>query len=131
MQSASYWDCWHNCFTLFNPKIITIMLLLDIAYPGRPYRRPVIPDTVKPIKTEVHPDPTDTITSANDTVVQANDTVVQTNDSISAFVGNFGSTAGNDDSSTLLWSVLVVLFALCLCFYFVLSYRRMQTKCAG
>ena len=95
------------------------MTLLDIAYPGRPYRRPVILDTIKPkpVKKLELPDTTDTITSVNDTITQ-------TNDSVNAIVGNFGSTTGNDDASTMIWSVLVVLFALCLCFYFVLAYRR-------
>lgn len=98
--------------------------LLDIApypRPVRPIRRPVIPDTVKPVESPEVPDTTDTIVSATDTITSPTD-------SINALVGNFGSTTGGDDTTTLFWTVLAVLFALCVCFYFVLSYRRMGSK---
>ena len=99
-----------------------IMILLDIIFPRRPIRHPVLPDTLKPDTKPVLPE-------TSDTVISTNDTIVQTKETIHAVVGNFGSTSGNDDTSTMIWwSVLIVLFALCLCFYFVLAYRRTLTK---
>jgi len=97
-------------------------ILLDIiAWPDRPVRHPVIPDTLKPVEKPVLPDTTDTISAPADTITSPTD-------SINALTGSFGSTTGGDDASAVLWTVLAVLFALCVCFYFVLSYRRMANK---
>ena len=92
-------------------------ILLDIApgpWPRRPIRRPVIPDTLKPAEKPELPDTTDTITAPTD--------------SINALAGNFGSTTGSDDTTAVFWTIIAVLFALCVCFYFVLSYRRMANR---
>ena len=92
-------------------------ILLDIApgpWPRRPIRRPVIPDTLKPAEKPELPDTTDTINAPTD--------------SINALAGNFGSTTGSDDTTAVFWTIIAVLFALCVCFYFVLSYRRMANR---
>lgn len=106
-------------------------ILLDIApgpWPRRPIRRPVIPDTLKPAEKPELPDTTDTITSVTDTITAPADTINAPTDSINALAGNFGSTTGSDDTTAVFWTIIAVLFALCVCFYFVLSYRRMANR---
>jgi hypothetical protein len=99
--------------------------LLDIAWPGssnRPRIR-IEPDTthiVKPIKDSV-------IAPANDSIVpqdiidSCKENVIDTLHSAVNWLSGTGTDGG---SSTLLWTSLVVLASLSLCFYFVWSYRR-------
>lgn len=115
------------------------MILLDIAYPGRPYRRPIrriIRDTIqnpaptKPADTiPAHvPDsvPADTVVSASDTV----STIPNPTDTVKAGQELVGSIGGNgDDASMLLWAIAAVLVALALCYYFARIYRnRLATR---
>ena len=110
------------------------MILLDIIsdYPRRiPHR---IPDTVRQVKKVI----LDTIQSGGkgetpdtiDSVVPAKQTVNTLTDGGSAMTQQLRDiapwppkTSGLDDGS-LLWTVLVVLVSLSLCFYFVQRYRR-------
>ena len=99
--------------------------LLDIAYPGRPYRphRPDIildpPDTVhitKPANAPVVKDsvPQDIIDSCRENVM----------DTLHSAINWLNGTGADNGNATLLWTSLVVLASLSLCFYFVWSYRR-------
>jgi hypothetical protein len=45
------------------------------------------------------------------------------NDSISQSVVN-GISGSSDDASMMMWSIVVVLFALALCLLFIINYRR-------
>ena len=93
--------------------------LLDIAFPGRPYHhKPRIIDPVvqKVVVKDVPADTADVHNQVADTL--AADTVTN-ND---AFIGNIG--AGGDDNTMLMWSLVVVLFALAMCLYFVYIYRQ-------
>ena len=108
-----------------------MLQLLDIApWPDRP-NRPHIriePDTtnfVKPIKDSViAPNGTDSIIP-QDIIDSCKQNVIDTLHS----AVNWLSGTGTDGGSTLLWTSLVVLASLSLCFYFVWSYRRqLQNK---
>ena len=104
--------------------------LLDIAYPGRPYRphRPDIildpPDTVhitKPVNAPVVKDsvPQDFIDSCKENVM----------DTLHSAINWLNGTGADNGNATLLWTSLVVLASLSLCSYFVWSYRRqLQNK---
>lgn len=39
-----------------------------------------------------------------------------------------GVSTGGDDTSILLWSIVIVLFSLLICLYFVYAYRQRQIK---
>ena len=89
------------------------MTLLDIIIDPtdtfRPRPRPVVPDTVLPADT------TDTVaTTAN--ILGGNQQLADIAPRPSGLLG----MAGDD----LLWTVIVVLVALSLCFYFVRRYRK-------
>jgi hypothetical protein len=104
--------------------------LLDIAYPGRPYRphRPDIildpPDTVhitKPVNAPVVKDsiPQDIIDSCKENVM----------DTLHSAINWLNGTSADNGNTTIMWISLVVLASLSLCFYFVWSYRRqLQNK---
>ncbi len=105
--------------------------LLDIAYPGRPYRpvRPDIivnpPDTVhitRPVNAPVAKDsiiPQDFIDSCKENVM----------DTLHSAINWLNGTGADNGNVTLLWTSLVVLAALSLCFFFMWSYRRqLQNK---
>ena len=102
--------------------------LLDIAWPGRPYRpvRPVLdPDTThvaKPVDVSVGKDsivPQDFIDSCKENVM----------DTLHSAVNWLNGTGTDGGKSTLLWTSLVVLASLSLCFYFVWIYRnQLQNK---
>jgi hypothetical protein len=105
--------------------------LLDIAYPGRPYhpRRPdIILDSaeIHRIKKPVTaPDTTDSIIP-KDIIDSCKENVMDTLHSAINWLNGTGADNGN---STLLWTSLVVLAALSLCFYFVWCYRhQLQNK---
>ncbi|MBQ7510224.1 MAG: hypothetical protein IJT53_04890 [Prevotella sp.] len=93
------------------------MVLLDIIV--EPHR---VPDTIPVPKPIIH----DTVPVSSDTV----DTVVYNVNTLSgsqqlADAAPIPPEAlTGDDCSTLLWSIVVVLAALCLCFYFVRNYRK-------
>ncbi|MBO7539261.1 MAG: hypothetical protein J6T44_08260 [Prevotella sp.] len=100
------------------------MLFLDIITgPLDPRRvrdtlripKPVIRDTVS-----VPSDTTDTIVSTVNTV--------SGNQQVADVAPLPHGILIGDDFSTLLWSILVVLVALSLCFYFVKKYRRTKSS---
>lgn len=103
--------------------------LLDIAWPGRP-RRPLTiePDTPKVVKIKVDsvaaPDGTDSIVP-QDLIDSCKETVIDTLHSAVNFLNGSGADGGN---ATLMWTSLVVLASLSLCFYFVWLYRRQLQK---
>lgn len=90
--------------------------LLDIAPIDGHIRRPRIFPRIKV--------DTDTIGSVPDSVVtNSSDSVVT--DTINSGLGILPNTgSGSDDFTILIWAVIVVFFALLVCLYFVLSYRR-------
>ena len=103
--------------------------LLDIAYPGRPYRPPVrpVPDTdtvhvTKHVDVSVGKDsivPQDFIDSCRENVM----------DTVHSAINWLNGSGTDGSSSTLLWTSLVVLASLSLCFYFVWIYRhQLQNK---
>lgn len=100
--------------------------LLDIAYPGRP-NRPIRPDIILD-STEINrvkkpvtaPDSTDSIIP-QDIIDSCRENVIDTLHSAINWLNGTGADNGN---ATLLWTSLVVLASLSLCFYFVWSYRR-------
>jgi len=100
--------------------------LLDIAYPGRPYRPRIRiePDTTfhaaKPFKDSVTaPTGTDSITP-QDIIDSCRDNVIDTIHS----AANWLNGTSTDGGSTLLVTSLIALATLSLCFYGVWSYRR-------
>ena len=111
--------------------------LLDIAYPGRPYRphRPVIidqPDTINVLK----PAP-DTVTApdgATDSIIPqelidtltSKDGVMDTIRSAVNFLNDLGTGSGH--GSSLMMTALVVVASLTLCGGFVWMYRRNLMK---
>ena len=114
------------------------MLLLDIISPDEEFRRirrpirRIIRDTIQsnPHSADTVPVPdtvavdsisADTLNSVADTL----NTLPGTADTISAnqtLMNTFGM--GGVGSSTLLWSIAIVLLALGLCLYFAIVYRR-------
>jgi hypothetical protein len=105
--------------------------LLDIAWPGsrRPIRPEIIikPDTIaKPAKDSV------TAPTASDSIIpqdfidSCKENVI---DTLHSAVNWLNGTGTDNGHSTLLWTSLVVLVSLSLCFYGVWSYRRqLQNK---
>ena len=102
--------------------------LLDIAYPGRPYR-PHRPDIVldsipvkKPVDAPVSKDsivPQDIIDSCKESVM----------DTLHSAVNWLNGTGTDNGDSTIMWTSFVVLASLSICFYFAWSYRRqLQNK---
>ena len=92
------------------------MLLLDIILEprridtARVITKPIIRDTVS-----VPADTTDTVaTTAN--VITGNQQIADIAPNPSGILGMVGDN--------LLWTIIVVLVALCLCFYFVRKYRE-------
>jgi hypothetical protein len=108
--------------------------LLDIAYPGRPYRpRPRIiidndPDTLNVIQPE--PDTAVSVPDGADSIIPQEIIDTLTNkegvmDTIRAAANFFTDLgAGNGHSSSLLMTTLVVVAALTLCAGCVWMYRR-------
>ena len=103
--------------------------LLDIAYPGRPYRPRIIlePDTPEVVKidTVTAPEGTDSIVP-QELLDSCKESVVDTIRSAANFFTDLG--AGNGSSSSLLMTTLVVVAALTLCGGFVWMYRRNLTR---
>ena len=102
-----------------------LRLLLDVlpADGHRPIRHPII----KPVDVGPAPDVVDTATTSPHVVDSAS--VGSVTDSAQAaqdFVA--GGATGGDDMTMLFASIFVVLFALALCLYFVMKYRRMTLK---
>ena len=107
--------------------------LLDIAYPGRPYRPRIIiePDTIKITVYEkalagyatAHEESIDSLIPQEliDTLT-SKDGVMDTIRSAANFITDFG--AGNGHASSLLMTTLVVVAALTLCGGFIWMYRR-------
>lgn len=96
------------------------MLLLDIIID--PQR---IPDTTripKPIVRDTLPVPSDTTDTVASTV-----NMLGGNQQVADVAPLPPEALAGDDLSTLLWSILVVLVALSLCFYFIRKYRRAKT----
>ena len=107
--------------------------LLDIAYPGRPYRPRIIID--HPIDTVKAPQPvTDTVEARKnvlDTLTAPLDSLgckEAVEDTLRSAINFFNDWGSSDGSSTLLWTSLVVLAALSLCGYFVWMYRQHLLK---
>ncbi|MDY6257880.1 MAG: hypothetical protein SPL58_07945 [Bacteroidaceae bacterium] len=107
--------------------------LLDIAYPGRPYRPRIIID--HPIDTVKAPQPvTDTVEAPKnvlDTLTAPLDSLgckEAVEDTLRSAINFFNDWGASDGSSTLLWTSLVVLAALSLCGYFVWMYRQHLLK---
>lgn len=101
--------------------------LLDIAYPGRPYRPRIIlePDTPKIVKidkvdTMTAPEGTDSIIP-QELLDSCKESVA---DTIRSAVNLFNDWGTGDGSSSLLLTTLVVAAALTLCGGFVWMYRR-------
>ena len=101
--------------------------LLDIAYPGRPYR-PVRPDIIVdyiPQKQPVNVPAKDSIVP-QDFIDSCKENVM---DTLHSAVNWLNGSGTDGSSSTLLWTSLVVLASLSLCFYFVWIYRhQLQNK---
>ena len=108
-------------------------LLLDIAYPGRP-RHPRIPvrrdtleripvkeqtDTVAQADTVVSQSPVDTLTSN----VPVDSVPATQSDSLSWFQNLVTPGSSGDDSSMLLWAIVIVAAVLMLCLYLARTYR--------
>ena len=94
--------------------------LLDIAWPGsrRPIRPDIIikPDTVSASDSII---PQDIIDSCKENVI----------DTLHSAVNWLNGGADGSSHSTLLWTSLIALATLSLCFYGVWSYRRqLQNK---
>ncbi len=105
--------------------------LLDIAWPGsrRPIRPDIIikPDTVaKPVKDSVTaPSASDSI-NPQDIIDSCKENVI---DTLHSAVNWLNGGADGSSHSTLLWTSLIALATLSLCFYGVWSYRRqLQNK---
>ena len=100
------------------------MQLLDIIYPGRnTFNAPHIGD---PIDTE----PVNAVDTITSHIVQPDslspDTLAtDTVNTLQSMVGGAGSSG--DNSSMLLWTALIVLGALALCFYFAYTYRTVRS----
>ena len=100
------------------------MQLLDVIVPGEPYHPHkhfigVVKETepVNAVDTFTNNTiPTDSVSP--DTL--ATDTV----NTLQGMVNGAGTGTGGDDSSMLLWTAIVVVGALALCFYFAYTYRR-------
>ena len=58
-------------------------------------------------------------------MIAHDDAIASPADSINALAGDCGQAAGDDDTSTLFWAVLAVLFALCI-FYFCFILRTVE-----
>ena len=92
------------------------MLLLDIILEprridtARVITKPIIRDTVS-----VPADTTDTVATATN-VITGNQQIADIAPNPSGILGMVGDN--------LLWTIIVVLVALCLCFYFVRKYRK-------
>ena len=106
--------------------------LLDIAWPGRP-RRPIRQDldldtsrSVKPAKDSVlAPSGNDSI-APQDFIDSCKENVI---DTLHSAVNWLNGGADGSSHSTLLWTSLIALATLSLCFYGVWSYRRqLQNK---
>lgn len=95
------------------------MRLLDVL----PIVERRIPDTSR-----VLPEPSfpDTLTPDSVHTIACGDLSgnVQLLADISPTIPDFGGVLG----ANLLWTILVVLFALCLCFFFVQKYRSQQNQ---
>lgn len=107
--------------------------LLDIAYPGRPYRPRIIID--HPIDTVKAPQPvTDTVEAPKnvlDTLTAPLDSLgckEAVEDTLRSAINFFNDWGSSEGSSTLLWTSLVVLASLSLCGYFVWMYRQHLLK---
>ncbi|MBO4216122.1 MAG: hypothetical protein J5888_07325 [Bacteroidaceae bacterium] len=102
--------------------------LLDVAYPGRPYRPPHRPDIILdsiPPKQPVNVPAKDSIVP-QDIIDSCKENVMDTVHSAINWLNGSGADGGD---STLLWTSLVVLASLSICFYFAWSYRRqLQNK---
>lgn len=100
--------------------------LLDIAWPGRPRNPRIIlePDTATVVRPKIDsvaaPNGTDSI-APQDFIDSCRESVIDTLHSAINWINGTGADSGN---STILWTSLVVLASLSLCFYFVWLYRR-------
>lgn len=109
-----------------------MLRLLDIAPIDGPYRprRRFWGDTIPPkihrmdtaaVKTDTV-DTTAVPSELLDSTVSQPDVIDTINNSQNIFGSSIGSN--NDDSSMLLWAILVVLAAISLCLYMIYVYRR-------
>ena len=104
--------------------------LLDIAWPGRPRTPRIIidPDTTEVVRPRIDtvkvPDGTDSIVP-QELLDSCKENVLDTLHSAVNWLNGTGADGGH---STLLWTTLVVLAALSLCFYFAWIYRRQLQK---
>lgn len=100
--------------------------LLDIAWPGRNPHRPIIiePDTVRVVRPKIDsvaaPEVKDSILP-QEFIDSCKESVTDTLHSAINWLNGSGIDGGH---TSLLWTSLVVLASLSLCFYFVWSYRR-------
>jgi hypothetical protein len=99
------------------------MQILDVIVPGRDFQ---LPHIGTPIETE----PVNAIDTATNHILPvdslspdtlANDTV----NTLQSMVNGAGTSG--DNSSMLLWTALVVLGALAMCFYFAYTYRVVRS----
>ena len=101
-----------------------IRQFLDIAYPGRPrHPRIRLDDAIGEPKKVLK----DTIQNAKDSLNDSIQCVKDSADSVSSanvIPGN--GSAGGDDMSMLIWSIIIVLAVLAMCLYFVYSYRKQR-----
>ncbi len=112
------------------------MTLLDIIVPGQPYRPRIRRDDHVIIKDIDGDKVVDSVTDLPVNGKEVVDSVVNIPDSSAvsdtvnsselapSLMNNLG-VGGGDDTSILWWAIVAVLFALAVCFYFVLMYRRM------
>ena len=93
------------------------MTLLDVIIDPtdtlRPRPKPVVPDTILPADT------TDTVASTVN--------MLGGNQQLADIAPLPSGALTGDNLSTLLWSIIVVLVALSLCFYFVKRYRKTRS----
>ena len=86
------------------------MILLDVAYPGRPFRRPV-----RPVREIVE----DTVNTVKDSIADVKETVT---DSLSQSQVVFENSTQNEAS--LLLPIALVVLALGACLWMAYLYRR-------
>lgn len=101
------------------------MQLLDVIYPGRNDFNP--PNIGKPLETE----PVNAVDTFTNHIVPTDSLSPDTlaTDSVNTLQSMVnGAGTGGDDSSMLLWTALVVLGALALCFYFAYTYRKLEVR---
>lgn len=99
-------------------------ILLDVISPDGSYRRPRRPRIIEQVIDTVsgNTDKVDSVSSAPDSLNSVAPNAVS--DSLSQVNMLNDMPVGGDDSSTLLWTILMVAAALAVCIGLAMAYRR-------